>query len=135
VRIEGWKPELADNMVDDYAEKRLVEAANLVAEKAKANCHIGTVARMPYKTGKYAGKYWTGRIPGRLQASIRVDRKLTKSFNISRSKSAKKKIRVAMGNETAYYAAAFEYGQDGKPVLRPAFWNSIPQIKSILGVK
>lgn len=135
MRIEGWNPGAGDDIIDNIGTKKLVDAAELVADKARANCPIGIVARMPYKTGKYAGKYWTGRIPGRLKASIRVDRDLTKSFNISRSKKAQRRIRITMGNETAYYAAAYEYGQDGKPVLRPALWNSIPQIRVILGVR
>ena len=135
MRVESFDPTKFDATLENVAVERLVMAAELVASKAKANCPTGTVSRPAYQKGKHAGKEWTSRQPGRLRDTIRVERERTKSGAISRSKKAQRRVAVAMGNELAYYAAAVEYCIDGKPVLRPALWNSIPQIKSILGVR
>ena len=135
MRVERFDATKFDVTLENVAADRLVQAAQVVADKAKTNCPTGDISRPAYKRGKHAGKEWTSRQPGRLKDSIRVERERTKSGAISRSKRAQSRVAVAMGNELAYYAAAVEYGQSGKPILRSALWNSIPQIKSILGVK
>lgn len=129
MRLHNWNPNKFDQTFEDIAIERLVQAAEVVAEKARRDCPVGTVTRPMYKRGKYAGQPWTSRDGGRLKKSIRVVRKRTKS---GRAFSRKPNVRVYMGNYLAYYARIVEHD---RPVLRRAFYSSQPQMKSIIGAK
>jgi hypothetical protein len=135
----NWNPNKFDETFENVAIERLVQAAEVVATKARQNCHEGTITRPVYKSGKYAGRAWTSREPGRLKKSIRVRRKRTVS---GRAFSRKRNIRIYAGNVLkggmtygdylAYYGAIVEFK---RPYLRPAFWSSVPEIKRITGAK
>lgn len=138
MRVEGWNPNKFDESFESIAMSRLVQAGEVIAAKARALMPPGKTERPVYKTGKYAGRAWTSRKPGRLQKSIRVRRKLTKS---GKAFSRKRNVRVYAGDPRkwvdygdylAYYGAIREYK---KPFLKPAFYASMPEIKAILGVR
>ena len=136
MRFEHWNPSKFDQDFEKLAMERLVEAAEVVAGKTRKNLKgiIGTgkktgFSRPIYKTGKYAGQKWTSRDSGRLMKSIRVVRKKTKS---GKAFSRKRNIRIYIGHFTAYYGLILEFK---KPYLRPAFYNSQSEMKSILGVR
>ena len=129
MRIEGWQPDVMDEIFENVAMDRLVEAADVVATAARLNCPVGTVSRPMYKTGPYAGQPWTARDAGALKKSIRVVRKRTKS---GKALSSKRDVRVYGGHFLAYYARTVEFY---RPFLRPAFNGSLSAIRSILGVR
>jgi len=139
MRVIGWNPNKFDQTFENIAMERLVEAAEVVAKRARINVKVGTVTRPVYKSGKYVGRAWTSREPGRLKESIRVRRKRTKG---GRAFSRKRNVRIyagnvlkggmTYGNYLAYYGAIVEFK---RPYLRPAFWSSRPEIRSIIGVR
>lgn len=129
MRIEGWNPNKFDESFENIAISRLAEAAEVVAQRARSRCPVGTISRPMYRRGKYADQPWTSRDGGRLKKSIRVVRRRTKS---GKAFSRKRNVRVYMGNYLAYYAPIVEHD---KPILRPAFYASMPEIKLILGVR
>ncbi len=118
-----------DETFENVAIERLVEAAEVVATHARQKCPVGTISRPIYKKGRYAGQPWTARDAGQLKKSIRVVRKKTKS---GKAFSRKRDVRVYAGHFLAYYASIVEFS---KPFMRPALAQSIPEIKSIIGVK
>ena len=129
MRVEAWNPNVMDETFENIGVERLVEAAEVVANTARSKCPVGTISRPMYKTGRYAGQPWTARDAGQLKRSIRVVRKRTKS---GKAFSKKRDVRVYAGTFLAYYARIVEFY---KPYLRPALTQSIPEIKSILGVR
>lgn len=128
MRVEGWNPEMYDEVFERATMDRLVEAAEVVAASARRNCPVGTLSRPMYKRGPYAGKEWTARDAGALKKTIRVVQKLTKSGKPLKRKS---NVRVYAGNYLVYYASIVEHAV--KPFLRVALINSHSKIKSILG--
>jgi len=128
MKAVSWNPNKYDQTFEDIAIGRLVEAAEIVRDKAKSRCPVGTISRPMYKTGPYAGQPWTSRDAGRLKASIRITRKRTKTGRLSR----KKNVRVYAGHTTAFYANIVEHYT---PFLNPAFVSSYSEIKSIVGAK
>ena len=129
MRVENWNPSRFDDELENIAIERLVEAAGVVKKNAERKVPVGTVSRPMYQSGPYAGERWTARDAGQLKKSIRVVRKRTKS---GKAFSKKRNIRIYCGNFLAFYAAIVEYYT---PYLRPAFTQSISEIKQILGVK
>jgi hypothetical protein len=129
MRIENWNPNVMDQEFEGVAIERLVEAAEVVANSARLKCPVGSVTRPMYKKGKYAGMPWTSRDAGRLRASIRVVRKRGKE---GIALSRKRDVRIYAGHYLAWYAKIVEFY---KPYLRPALWDSLSQIRSILGVR
>jgi hypothetical protein len=129
MRVEAWNPNVMDETFENVAIERLVEAAEVVKSNARNKCPVGTISRPIAKTGRYAGQPWTARDAGQLKRSIRVVRRKTKS---GKAFSKKRGVRVYAGHYLAYYARIVEFY---KPYLRPALTQSIPEIKSILGVR
>lgn len=129
MRFDSWNPNRFDQDFENVAISRLVEAAEIVADKAKSKCPVGTVSRPMYKTGPYAGQPWTARDAGALKKTIRVVRRKTKS---GKSFSKKKNVRIYAGNSVTYYASLVEHYT---PFLRPAFTISLNQVKRIIGAK
>jgi len=83
-------------------------------------------SRPPYKTGKYAGKWWTARDAGELLRSVRV---------VTKKDSTHRNIWIIVGNSKAYYSAMFEYATDpkrGKKFYRPALASARPAMKSVI---
>ncbi|CAK0768353.1 conserved hypothetical protein [Gammaproteobacteria bacterium] len=130
MRVEGWNPEMYDEVFENATVERLVEAAEVVANSARSNCPVGTLSRPMYKRGPYAGKPWTARDAGALKKSIRVVQKLSKS---GRPLKRKSNVRVYAGNYLVYYASVVEHAV--KPFLRVSLINSHTKIKSIMGAE
>jgi hypothetical protein len=130
MRIEGWNPEMYDEVFENATVERLVEAAEAVADSARRICPVGTLSRPMYKRGPYAGKPWTARDAGALKKTIRVTQKFSKSGKPLKRKS---NVRVYAGNYLVYYASIVEHAI--KPFLRVSLINSHSKIKSILGAE
>ena len=130
MRIEGWNPEMYDEVFERATIDRLVEAAEVVADSARKSCPVGTLSRPMYKRGPYAGKPWTARDAGALKKTIRVVQKKSKSGKPLKRNS---NVRVYAGNYLVYYASIVEHAV--KPFLRVSLINSHSKIKSILGAE
>ena len=129
MRLENFNPNRYDAEFENVAIERLVEAGEVVASAARRKCPVGTISRPMYKSGPYAGQAWTARDAGQLKRSIRTARKKTKS---GKAFSRKRDIRIIAGGKLPFYARIVEHS---KPFLRPALAQSIPAIKSIIGVR
>ena len=130
MRVEGWNPEMYDEVFEKATIERLVEAAEVVADSARRGCPVGTLSRPIYKRGPYASKPWTARDAGALKKTIRVRTKLSKSGKPLKRNS---NVRVYAGNYLVYYASIVEHAV--KPFLRVSLVNSHSKIKSILGAE
>jgi len=119
-KVAFWNPKIADDIIFPKAMKRLEKAAEVVAEKARSRCPVGTVSRPMYKTGRYAGQYWTARDAGQLKKSIRV---------VKLRGSKARNVRVYAGHKKAFYAQIVEFYT---PFMRPAVNSSKRQIKWVL---
>jgi len=151
MRLENWNPDKYDGEFNEEAMQRLTACAEVVADWARVKCPAGEVSRPPYKKGKHAGQEWTAREPWSLRRSIRVVRKKTKAGLTPRHKGSKflttksghywKKshnVRVYAGNFRVFYARFVEFGTsrtERQSFLRPALYSSIPEMRSILGVR
>jgi len=132
MRIGQWHPDKWDKEFEDIAMQRLMECAEVVAQKARLKCPVGTVTR-PARPGQ---PRWMERIPGQLKRSIRVVRKKTKKGQGKPFKRSRT-VRIKAGHFLAFYATFVEHGCPTikKPFLRPALYSSIPEIRSIMGVR
>ena len=122
MRASNWKPQKYDAEFFDAGVEKLVQCAEIIADKARQKCPVGTVTR---PVGN--GKYWQERQPGALQKTIRV----TRLYD-----NRKRNVRVYAGNKTVYYAGFVEMGtvnMTAKPFLRPALNEAKQTIRSILG--
>ena len=114
MRIENWNPNVADQTFENVSMKRLVDAAEVIAEAARRNCKVKT---------------------GALKKSVRVVRKRTKS---GKAFSRKRNIRIYAGSYEAYYAAWVEFGTSKTPMaayMRPAQSSTLSEVKAIIGVR
>ena len=128
MRVENWNPNVMDETFENVSMERLIEAANVVAESARRECPVGTKSRPIYLKGKYSGQPWTARDAGQLKRSIRV---VTKKTLDGKPLWRKRNVRIYAGHYLAYYARIVEFYN---PFMRRALYNSLPEIKSILGV-
>ena len=122
--------EIADNVVMAEAMRRLEVAGNVLATQIKSNLRAQiknpNYSRPPYKTGPYAGKWWTARDAGELLRSVRV---------VKKNDSIHRNIWIIVGNSKAYYSAIYEYATDpkrGKKFYRPALAASRSKMKSVI---
>jgi len=129
MRVEQWNPNAMDETFENVAVERLVAAAEVVASATRRRCPVGTVTRPIYRRGPYAGQAWTARDAGQLKKSIRVVRQKTKA---GKAFTSKRNVRVYAGHYLAYYAKIVEFS---KPFLRPALNESLPEVRSIIGVE
>lgn len=129
MRVEKWNPNVMDQSFEDVAVDRLMEAAEVVADAVRRRCPIGKVSRPIYRTGPYAGQTWTARDGGMLKRSIRVTQKKSKS---GKPLNRKRNVRVYAGHFLAYYASIVEHS---KPFMRPALYESMQQVKTVVGAK
>lgn len=132
-RVAYIHREIADEVVMDEAMRRLRYAGNVLATKVRDNLRAAiknpNYSRPPYKTGKYAGKWWTARDAGELLKSVRVTEKE------GDNKIGHRNLWVMCGNSKAYWAAMYEYSQTptrGKKFFRPAIASARNRMKSIL---
>lgn len=136
MRVENWSPQVFDEL-KEVAYHRLLEAAYVVKDATvrKLRSQIGTgkttgISRPIYQRGMAKGEKWTGREFGRLLKSIRVVEK--KEKETGKVLFEYKNIRVYAGNFLAYYADIFEFF---KPFMRPAFNESLSEVKRIMGAE
>ena len=129
MRAESWNPNAFDQMFEDVAIERLVEAAGVVADAARRKCPAGTLSRPMYRRGRYANQPWTARDAGALKKSIRVVQKLSKS---GKPLARNRNVRIYGGHYLAWYARVVEYYTS---YMRPALNGSLSAIKSIVGVR
>ena len=129
MRVENWNPNRMDETFENVAIDRLVEAAEVVADAVRRRCPVGTISRPIYRSGPYAGQFWTARDAGALKRSVRVVRRKTKS---GKAFTKKRNVRVYVGHKKAFYASIVEHS---RPFMRPALAQSMPEIKTIIGAK
>lgn len=115
-----WNPKLAEHEIMGRAMDRLEEAAKAMAEVVKQATPEGSVSRPIYKTGPYAGKYWTARDAGALKRSVRVSK---------REGSTSRNVRIIVGHRKAYYGKIIEFD---RPFFRPAINRGKRIAKNIL---
>lgn len=122
--------EIADEVVMGEAMRRLEMAGEVLAAKIRSNLQAQiknpNYSRPPYKTGKYAGKWWTARDAGELLRSVRV---------VTKKDSTHRNVWIITGNSKAYYSAIYEYATDptrGKKFYRPALASSRSKMKSVI---
>lgn len=122
--------EIADEVVMGEAMRRLEAAGEILAAQIRSNLRSQiknpNYSRPPYKTGKYAGKWWTARDAGELLRSVRV---------VTKKDSTHRNVWIITGNSKAYYSAIYEYSTDpkrGKKFYRPALAASRSKMKSVI---
>jgi len=122
--------DIADNVVMVEAMRRLEAAGEVLAEKIRSTLRSQiknpNYSRPPYRSGPYAGKWWTARDAGELLRSVRV---VTKKDSIHRN------VWIICGNSKAYYSAIYEYATSplrGKKFYRPALASVRPRMKSVI---
>jgi len=104
-----WNPNLADHEIIGNAMKRLKKAGEAMADEVEKNTPIGTESRPMYKTGDYAGQYWTARDAGALRDSVRV----TSNSNGNPLDWRSRNVWIMTGNRKAYYGKIIEFGVNG----------------------
>lgn len=119
-KVAFWNPKIAEAEIIGNAMARLIAAGEEVKKKAMSLCPVGTISRPMYKTGKYAGQYWTARDAGALKKSIRV---VTKYGGTGHN------VWIIAGNKKAYYAQIVEFYT---PFMRPALNRSKSKIRTII---
>ena len=130
-RIAFWDVKPLNQEIMRNGMKRLKKAGEVVAKKARSKCPVGTISRPVYKTGKYAGMYWTARTAGSLKKSIRVTEKhgAGESGGYITIRAGQLEIRIYAGTDKVYYAQIVEFRT---PFMRPALDASRSQILSIM---
>ena len=148
MRVANWNPG-ALNEFKGVAYDRLLTASYVVKDKTvqKLRGKIRFAINRPiYRKGPYAGEPWTARHAGELLHSVRVVQE--KEVMEMMSEAARYSsmglslradsltadfvnVRVYAGNYLAYYADIFEFSE---PFMRPAFNESMSEVKAICGV-
>lgn len=133
MRVTYIHKEPASEIVMAEAQRRLMKAANILKDNVRSNLKAviknPNYSRPVYKTGKYAGKWWTARDANELLNSVRI---VQKNTDIERGH---RNIWIMCGHSKAYWAAMFEFATDpkrGKKFFRPAIASSRPKMKSVL---
>ena len=136
MRVEYWNPNQYDQTFENITVDRLVKAAKVVraSTKKRLSSELGKgkttgINRPVYMTGDKAGEPYTAREFGQMMSSIRLVQKRTK---VRKALSKKKNIRIYAGHYLAFYANIFEFY---RPFMRPAFEQSVPMIKTLIGAK
>jgi len=129
-RIDFWDVKPLNKEIMKNGMKRLKKAGEVVAKKARSKCPVGTLSRPMYKTGRYAGQFWTARDAGALKKSIRVVEKHGAEVGGYISiKAGQLEIRIYAGTAKVYYAQIVEFKD---PFMRPALNASKSKILSIM---
>ena len=125
MRIQNFNPEKYDGEFIGISMEKLREAAEVVASAARRIVKVGTITRPVYKSGKYAGKAWTARVPGSLRDSIRVTELRSSGVKAAQFRN----VRVYAGNYKVIYAAMVEKNTG---FMKKALRRSKAQIRTIL---
>ena len=133
MRVENWSWREADKMVVNASRKRLKKAAEVMADRVRRNCPVGTISRPMYRSGPYAGQPWTKRDAGELKKSVRVVERNEEKYGFAlahfKSLGNYGDVRVYVGHYLAWYAHVVEYT---RPFMRPAVASTKAQVKNIL---
>lgn len=127
MRLKHWNPEKYDSEFMGITMKKLREAAEVVAAAARNSCPVGTISRPVYKSGRYAGKSWTARVPESLRKSIRVTELKEAAGGIQAARL--RNVRVYAGHYNVAYARIVE---NNTGFLKKALSRSKGQIRNIL---
>jgi hypothetical protein len=140
MRVASWNPEEFAPQILSGAMERIEKAAIVVRDAARAKMtgfkHTWK-EHGPYSTGKYHGQIWTARDYNALKETIRVTKKKEmyegSGFRVAKDMN----VWILAGQYRTWYAVQVEFGRGewrGKPhpFLRPAFRESMSQIKSII---
>jgi hypothetical protein len=117
--------------LDKMTRDQLVKAADIVKAAARRRCLVGTITRPMYRRGKYAGQDWTSRDGGRLRNSIQRTNGSETVQGIG-EELPNRSIAIIAGNYWAWYSDIVEFYT---PYMGPALEESIPMIKTLLGVE
>lgn len=131
-RIDFWDIKPLNQEIMKNGMKRLRKAGEIVKRKARsAPCvNRSTVSRPMYKTGRYAGQYWTARDAGSLKKTIRVVEKHgAETGGYITIRAGQLEIRVYAGTAKVFYAQIVEFYT---PYMRPALNASKSRILSIM---
>ncbi len=135
MRITNWDPSVF-NEFKGVAYDRLLTASYVVKDKTVQRLRgqiKGNISRPVYKKGPYAGEPWTARHAGSLFNSVRVvQKKEDMGPQQGRLMADFTNIRIYAGNYLAYYADIFEFYT---PFMRPAFNESMSEVKAICGAE
>lgn len=131
--VKYWNPEIADDLINEIVMNRLERIGDVLAYQVKSTLRTQiknpNYSRPPYKSGKYAGRWWTARDAGALLDSVRV---VKRKQDIKRGH---RNVWVIAGNSKAYYAPIYEYSKNparGKKYFRPSISRAMPRMKAIL---
>ena len=129
-RVTYWNLDLGKELATKEAMRRLRLAGGILKRSIKANLVVaikdGTYSRPPYKSGPYAGKWWTARDAGELVRSVRVAEDAEGVHN---------NILIICGNSKAYWATMYEFATNpkrGRKFFRPAISTSRSSMKAVL---
>jgi len=140
MRVASWNPEEFAPEILSNCMERIEKAAIVVRDAARRKVPVWKgKLHGPYKKGKYAGERWTAREYGGLLKSIRVTKKKESymdggfGFRVANNMN----VWIMCGNFLSFYAVQVEFGRGGwkggaQPFLRPAFNESMAQIKTII---
>lgn len=129
MKVKNWNPEKWDGEFIGASMGRVKKAAELVAERARVKCKVGTISRPMYRRGPYADQPWTARDAGQLKRSIRVVEKHDQKLGPEKRRNIRVYAGTLLNLNLAYYASIVEYTT---PYLRPALNSSKAEIRSIL---
>lgn len=139
-----------DGQIAKACMERLRKAAEVIADEMRNKYdqldiegmrHIGGMRfrsssffHGPYRTGAYAGVFWTARIPRAMRDTIRVREKKEQS---GISVLVGRDVRVYVGNKKTWWAIQMEYGRGGwkggrKSFVRPALRSSKAAVQRII---
>jgi len=134
MRIANWNPNAINKTLENVTTKRLLKAAKVVAAATKKNlaASIGSgettgINRPVYRSGDYAGQYWTAREAGMLLSSVRVVQKKSKTGKLMWKR---KNVRIYAGHKKAFYAEIYEFY---KPFMRPALASTQDMVLQMIG--
>lgn len=141
-----------DRQIANAGMVRLRKAAYFIAEETRKKYdllniegarHIGGMIYRtsaffhgPYKTGKYAGVYWTARTPFAMRHTIRVREKYGNPVG-TMAASLNQDVRIYAGNSKTWWATQMEYGRGAwkggqKSFFRPALHASRSGVQNII---
>jgi HK97 gp10 family phage protein len=139
-----WNDKEIITEITSKTEKLTEKAAKIVEAEAKRLCPVGDWEKGIAKTGKYAGRSWTARRPGKLRDAITAAK--------SKFKDGGWIVYVpAQGSDTYYVrwvelgaparsheqwrSAGHKYPVPRQPFLRPALKKSKVKIKRLFNAE
>lgn len=124
-----WNPTLANERIMSRAVEKLDDIAQMMADEVRKEIRtkqlIWNKNRPAYRSGRYAGRYWTARYSGALLRSVRV----TKQDEAGAMGHRNHNVWILCGNTQAYYGKIVEHYT---PFFRPAINRAKRQARTLL---